>query len=179
MRTEVANRWLTLGANIAVLIGIAFLYAELHQNSKLARMQLVADRRANFQQIEVGFFGENAAETWEKSILDPSSLSFAELRTMDAYLTIELNRMLSILELEQDGLLDAGTTEQQMRLNFPYYFGNDFAKSYWATQESLWPDDFVQLAGSIIEGVDANFTRSLFERMHQPTSTDELAEAGH
>jgi len=141
-------------------------------------LRMVADRRANFQQIEVGFLGENAAETWEKSILDPSSLSFAELRTMDAYLTIQLSRMLSIFQLEQDGLLEAGTTEHQMQINFPYYFGNDFAKSYWVTQESLWPADFTQLVNSVIDRVVPNFTRSLFERMYQPTSTDEVAETG-
>ena len=38
------NRWLTLGANLGVLIGIILLVAELNQNSTLMRAQIFNDR---------------------------------------------------------------------------------------------------------------------------------------
>ena len=39
MRSEKVNRWLTLGANVGVLIGILLLVVELSQNREMIRAQ--------------------------------------------------------------------------------------------------------------------------------------------
>jgi hypothetical protein len=44
MNADRVNRWLTLGANIGVLIGIILLLVELDQNRDLARAQIHQDR---------------------------------------------------------------------------------------------------------------------------------------
>lgn len=44
MNTDSVNRWLTLGANLGVLIGIFLLLAELNQNSRLMQAQIFNDR---------------------------------------------------------------------------------------------------------------------------------------
>jgi len=54
MNLDGINRWLTLGANIGVVVGLALLVFELRQNSELVRAQIhqartdsyVADRQA-------------------------------------------------------------------------------------------------------------------------------------
>ncbi len=43
MESESINRWLTLGANFAVLIGILLLVFELHQNRDLVRSEIRND----------------------------------------------------------------------------------------------------------------------------------------
>ena len=44
MKAEAINRWLALGANLGVLVGIFLLIAELNQNSTLMRAQIFNDR---------------------------------------------------------------------------------------------------------------------------------------
>lgn len=44
MKAENLNRWLTLGANLGVLVGIILLIAELNQNSTLMRAQIFNER---------------------------------------------------------------------------------------------------------------------------------------
>ncbi len=44
MNADAVNRWLTLGANFGVLIGIILLVAEFNQNSVLMRAQIFNDR---------------------------------------------------------------------------------------------------------------------------------------
>jgi len=44
MDTDRLNRWLTLGANIAVLVGILFLAAEISQNTEMMRAQINQSR---------------------------------------------------------------------------------------------------------------------------------------
>ena len=46
MDSDRLNRWLTLGANVGVLIGIALILVELNQNAELMRAQM-AQERAN------------------------------------------------------------------------------------------------------------------------------------
>ncbi len=51
MTADSINRWLTLGANLGVLVGIAFLAIELRQNNELLEAQTRAD---NFDRM-IGF----------------------------------------------------------------------------------------------------------------------------
>jgi hypothetical protein len=44
MKTKSLNQWLTLGANLGVLVGLILLIAELNQNSTLMRAQIFNDR---------------------------------------------------------------------------------------------------------------------------------------
>ena len=44
MKTEILNRWLSLGANVGVLIGIVFLAIEIQQNTEMTRAQMIQSR---------------------------------------------------------------------------------------------------------------------------------------
>ncbi len=44
MKADAVNRWLTLGANLGVLVGIILLIAELNQNSVLMSGQIFNER---------------------------------------------------------------------------------------------------------------------------------------
>jgi len=44
MNSEKSNRWLTLGSNLAVLVGIALILFELDQNTDLMRAQMSQER---------------------------------------------------------------------------------------------------------------------------------------
>jgi len=54
MNADIVNRWLTLGANIGVLVGLALLIVELDQNSDLVRAQIHQARSDNFESFKVG-----------------------------------------------------------------------------------------------------------------------------
>jgi len=49
MSAESINRWLTLGANIGVMIGLILLVVELNQNSELVRAQIHQARSDNYE----------------------------------------------------------------------------------------------------------------------------------
>ena len=73
MESERLNRWLTLGANLGVLIGILLLVFELNQNRDLVRAQirnelsqgvidLLRSRAENEQLADILFRAENGEE---------------------------------------------------------------------------------------------------------------------
>ena len=156
MDIEKLNRWLALGANIGVLAGIVFLALEINQSSRIARLQFADDRISTWQQGELAVFGETIAHVWEKSVHDPASLSLAETRMLDAYLAFQLTNAQRVLDLERDGLLEAGETTQYLQGNLPFFFDTEFAKAWWEIEGRTWGDELVQLADPIIREIAKN-----------------------
>ncbi len=58
MNTDVINRWLTLGANIGVVVGIIFLAFELQQNNELLQSQ-VSVTYVELRRTGLNFFTQN------------------------------------------------------------------------------------------------------------------------
>ena len=48
MNLEGLNRWITLGANVGVVVGLALLIIEIRQNSELVRAQIHQSRSDNY-----------------------------------------------------------------------------------------------------------------------------------
>ena len=153
MDSDRLNRWLSLGANIGVLAGIIFLVVEIQQNSDLARMQFADDRQNTWQQGELVVFGDSIATVWEKSVLDPASLSLAETRMLDAYLAFQLTNAQRVLDLELNGLLETGATKQHLQGNLPFFFDTEFAKVWWEIEGRTWDDELVKLADPIVREI--------------------------
>ncbi len=153
MDSDRLNRWLSLGANIGVLAGIIFLVVEIQQNSDLARMQFADDRQNTWQQGELVVFGDSIATVWEKSVLDPASLSLAETRMLDAYLAFQLTNADRVLKLERNGLLEIGATKHYLQSNLPFFFDTEFAKVWWEIEGRTWGDELVNLADPIVREI--------------------------
>ncbi len=130
MDSDRLNRWLTLGANVGVLVGIIFLAIQIRQNSDLARLHFADDLSKSSQEGELALFGDRAAYVWEKSVLDPASLSLGELRIIDAYITHNLWRSHRVFELERNGLIEPGSTQKFIRSNLRFHFGTKIAKPW-------------------------------------------------
>ncbi len=162
---------MALGANIGVLAGIVFLALEIRQNSDLARLQFADDRRTTWQQGELVVFGESVAHVWEKSVLNPASLSLAETRILDAYLAFQLTHSTRVFELEQAGLLEVGATKQYMQESLPFFFDTEFAKTWWEIEGRTWDDEFVQLADPIIREISKNESVDKLLRIQRETAS--------
>ena len=173
MDSDQLNRWLTLGANVGVLVGIIFLAVEIRQNSDFARLQFADERIVTFQQGELALFGDRAADVWEKSILDPASLTLAELRIADAQLAHHLMNSFRVFSLEQAGLLQDGSTNVYMQTDLPFFFGNRFAKAWWKIEGSTWSPEFVQLADPIIRDTGDNETPDRLLRIQREVTSEE------
>ena len=172
MDSDRLNRWLTLGANIGVLVGIIVLAVEIRQNSDLARLQFLDDRRTTWQQGELVVFGDSIAEVWEKSVLNPESLSLAETRILDAYLAFQLTNSERVFGLERAGLLEVGATQQWMQSELPFFFDTEFAKTWWEIEgRTSWGDEFVRLADPIILGTTKNETVNRLLRIQRETAS--------
>lgn len=123
MDTDRLNRWLTLVANIGVLIGILLLVYELNQNSELMRAQISSDRSSHA--IELNMIAAESIELSEVFATlggsrysgDFSKLSPVQLEQYKSFLIAERFRHENLLQQQVYGLFhDFGQLEAARNL---------------------------------------------------------------
>jgi len=108
MNTENLNRWLTLCANIGVVIGIIFLALELQQNNELLQSQAQETQALSIQNattLDQDFLLVIAAdpvlaETWSTYLRTPETLTAVE-RLQASFLMGSLLRRLEGVYLQK------------------------------------------------------------------------------
>lgn len=86
MDSDRLNRWLSLAANLALLIGLILAALEIRQNSQLTRMQLVNEGNLGANQLYTAIMGENPMDAFSKSVENPEAMTFADFMVVDAFL---------------------------------------------------------------------------------------------
>ena len=155
MNTDRVKPWLTFGANIAVLVGLGLVVAEIRQNTEIAEIQFSQNRSLAIDQFEQLNLDPDFAQTWARSVQQPHLLTPAEYRMMDSYLAMRAEGWNRIFQMEMRGYEAAGTTELTMQ-NAGIWFGNEFAQTWWK-YEKLSRDDmdpFQQLFDRVVSNID-------------------------
>jgi hypothetical protein len=83
MSADSVSRWLTLGANVGVVVGLILLVVELNQNSSLVRAQIHQARSDNYVSNIMDFADtEYLLPAYEK-LIDAGGLNAAALDALD------------------------------------------------------------------------------------------------
>lgn len=96
IKSDIVNRWLTLAANLGVLVGLLLLVAELNQNSELLRAQIHQARSDTYEAFVVdGADTQYFLPAWEKfrSAGGPENVA-----ALDTLTPIELARVSRYLQ---------------------------------------------------------------------------------
>lgn len=138
-----AGHWLTLAANLGVIVGIAFLILEIRQNSNIATAQVRLDYAAGWRSIDEQRQDEEFAQVYAKSILSPDELSFSEVIQLDGYYTGVIDQMLSAYTASRTGLR-SGQFEYVAKQVANGYFSNAYGQAWWPQARVMWSnsDDF-------------------------------------
>ena len=108
--TDRLNRWLTLAANLGVIVGLIILIVEVRQNADLTRAQLLANRDDLLAQIELSLASPESSAAWVKSIREPESLSDTEIRMVESHLVAVMLQWHHMFNMEEAGLTCRGAT---------------------------------------------------------------------
>ena len=106
MDSDSVHRWLSLGANIAVLAGLIFVGVEV-RNSRAAAEAQVADGWADgFLQLNLATITDSAvARIWDVGLADPDQLTDAEAVRFSMYMRGIFNQYQRVYRLYDTGLL--------------------------------------------------------------------------
>lgn len=168
------GKFLTVLANVGVLLGILLLVYELNQARDFARVEFLANNRFVFQEIERDMMNPEVAAVWAKAAVQPDSLTITEIRVMDAFLISHYNYLHQQWILVQEGFLDPVAFDRQLRTNTSFYFGNIFARVWWEDLKSMQspPESsslhaFNDLIDEALSGSDSSANRKFVERLQR------------
>ena len=134
------KEWLQILSNIAILVGIIFVYWEIQQNQTLTRIQLVSDGMMMRADRANSLVGENPTLVLEKACLSPD-----ELTTSDKMILAQIFQS-RISEAARNRRLylasDIGIQyENDFQMAFVSMFNYEFGRDYYErTKERLPPD---------------------------------------
>lgn len=167
-------RWLTIGANIGVVLGLVILIVEIRQNATLTRVateQAMNDLLAN---TEFHLAQPEQSAAWVRSYMAPETMSDIDIKMNEAVLVSILMQWDNGFQMERAGLRTRAEVERLIRNTAPFYFGTSFGKRWFAAQEPGWQGtDMFEVAGPIVAGLDENFMRDYYTNLRagaQPAS---------
>lgn len=127
MKSEKVNSWLSLGANIGVVIGLILVAYQINQDAELTKVQLFSDATTSMNEFNYALMGDNPLEAVTKSIENPRDLTLEELQVVDAYLISAVNEIRRLELLRQAGL----DVEGAMEGIHTYFFGTNYARAWF------------------------------------------------
>ena len=93
MASDNLSKWLPLGANIGIMIGLILVVIQIRQNSDLLRLQFINDEYLAESSSERLLIGENPADAIMKAMYSPEDMTYADFRVNDAYLISKIDMM--------------------------------------------------------------------------------------
>lgn len=175
------NGWLTLAANLGVVLGLIILIVEVRQNADLTRAQMESGRSDLLAQIELSLASPEIGAAWVKSIRSPETLTDVEVRTVESHLVAVMLQLAHMFNMEKIGLVSREETRRSVQNIVPYYFGSRHGKNWWHWQEGGWAGTpMMEVAGPIVDQVDENFMLRYLDGSRVGAAageSDKLAEA--
>ena len=154
MKTDSLTRWLTLGANVGVVVGLLLVAFQIKQDADLTKAVLFNDHTNSRKEWNQAMMGENPMVVVAKSIERPHELTLAELHVMDMYLIGAINELRRLEVLEDAGLQVDASVEGLHH----FYFGSNFAKAWF----SEYGVDESENLNAKVSGVDPNWIVNFF-----------------
>jgi hypothetical protein len=170
MKSERLNSWLQIASNLGLIAGLVLVAVQIQQTRDLTRLQMQLDRVAAYQQMEQGLLGEEPGVAWAKSIRDPTSLSDAEVKSIDSFLINQVKHWDWLVTMENAGLEELGALERSVREEAWFYFGNPFAKRWWVSMRDpgKWDPDLVRLLDAQIAKLGDDVNARWLDEMRSP-----------
>ena len=124
----------------ALLIGVVLVLIELQQTRTLTFSQMVQDRFTSIVDHDSRIYGENLADVFQKSCLNPEDLTLGEAMTMDAYFENQIAQIVRYKSLQELGFMeDVGIYDwTYVGLKFRNNIRRFPAGIAWLKNHSVW-----------------------------------------
>lgn len=145
--------WLTIAANLGLLLGMVLVAYEINQNSQLARTALVNEGIVASNEFWANLMGETPADVVGKAVECPEAMTYSDFIAMDAYLFAGMNFLYRNFELAQEGIFTVEDWQESVEGYAAWYLGNPFGRSWWVEEgQYFFEDDFVNHVDKQLEG---------------------------
>lgn len=173
--------WLSIAANVGLLVGMGLVVYEINQNSKLARMALVNEGNVASNQFWANLMGERPTDVITMAVECPEMMSYSDFMAMDAYLGTGMSLLHRNYELAQEGIFTDKDWQESVEGYAAWYLGNPFGRTWWAEEgRYFFSQTFVNHVDLQLEGTARDsyaYWRHLRMRLLGPGNEDFVGES--
>ena len=150
MDTDKLNRWISLGANLGVLVGIIILAVEIRQNTKTTRAQMIQSRAETAIVLAAeSFNSEFIPDIWAKSRLG-EELSVPETFRFNTWRRATLRNQDNNLQPYNQGLLGDHMPRAVKSAVIAVIINTPGGREYWELRKRRYSDEFADFVDATI-----------------------------
>jgi len=147
------SSWLTIVANVGLLVGMALVVYQIDQNSQLARMALVNEGNVASNQFWANLMGENPTDVIAMAVECPEAMTYSDFIAMDAFLFTGMNILYRDYALAQEGIFTEEDWQESVEAYASWYLANSFGRVWWHEEaQYFFADDFVDHVDLQLQG---------------------------
>jgi hypothetical protein len=169
LNADKINKWLVLGANVGVLIGIILVVLEIRQATITTNAEMVSNHQNRWVEISLSMQNAEFAEAWAKAMQDHDELSVSEMIQVSGFLWAFIDQLHSNQRLWQLGVFVEAmpSTEQVIQGNASFFFGSEFAQSWWAENKANINPQLATILDQEIENTARSENLETYERIRE------------
>lgn len=172
MKSDTLNRWISLGANLGVLIGIIFLALEIRQNSNHLALQLEFEATQKIFENNRDLQEPTKAQIFTKAITDPESLTFDEGIVAASLFLNLLNEWEDRYFIYKAGLTGEIDWRRHIQENVQWTLGSTFAQEVYKSNRGAFEVEFVDYVDSLLDEIAIDATYSWWTEFQSNMQSD-------
>jgi hypothetical protein len=139
VNSERLSRWLALGANFGVLVGIIFLAMEVRDAKQMAQAQMADAAVAGHNELNLAVFSDpQLARVFVVGLYEPDNLKDAEAVQFAAWMRAYVNQNLRLLRMHELGFQSAETRAHEVR-QLASFLSTPGGKLFLDSNRSVFP----------------------------------------
>ena len=167
MHADSFPKWLTLGANLGVLVGISLVAFEINQATVTARAEMVSSHQDRWVAMDLSWQSEGLAAAWAKAMESPDELTLTEMVQLNGFMWsyidhIGTNRVLWEMGIFEDPL---PSQEDIITNNASIFFGNKYAQAWVVENRDNINPQTVALIDRAMESVATDQNLDFYKRI--------------
>jgi hypothetical protein len=181
MNLDQANKWLTLAANIGMVVSIALVAFQLKQNTDAIRVQSTYDVIAASSNADVACVGDKQSEAFITGLLRPTELADAQIVQLFCWTDIHVNMALTSWIAYREGRTSPtewNTAKSYLLPVLDYDAGRILWATYndWGAMDPLFRKE-IDAALAQSNGTSARVWRNMIEGVRRLGRDRPLADA--
>ena len=167
MSNDRLHRWLTLAANVGVLIGIVFLALEIRQNSRHLALQLeFSEPTQKIFENNRALMEPSTAGAFAKAVSNPSELTLDEALIAGSLVLNYVNEWEDRYLLDQAELAGEIDWRRHVRENIDWTLGSSFAKEMYRGNRGAFEAEFAEYIDGLLDDVSDDGTYAWWTNLH-------------
>lgn len=171
MNIEHTEFWISVVANLGVIIGLILVAVQIKQNTDITKAQITNDYFLADMELELKMMGDNPVTAYTKAIYRPDELNEEDRAIMDRYYNFGLVQIQRLEEMRKYGLAEKDLTERLAYLS--WHLGNEPGRRWWNGIKYYleYDPDFVKMVDRILDTEKKDQNRVTLDTMLPPKPT--------